>query len=78
MIYILFGVQDLMLKNRLKKLINENIGETNDFNYVMYDYLQIEISDVMFEATLMDLSGQKRSIVIDNAVFLSKEKAKRH
>lgn len=75
--YILFGEQDLMLKNRLKKIVSESIGTPNDFNYVFYNYNECEVLDVMLEATLVNLSGDRRIVVLDNATFLTKEKSKK-
>ena len=77
MVIVLFGVQDLMLKSTLKKIITEKIKEINEFNFVSYDALECEMLDVMYEATLMPICEDSRIIVVDNAAFLSTEKSKK-
>lgn len=77
MVIVLFGVQDLMLKSTLKKIITEKIKEINEFNFVSYDALECEMLDVMYEATLMPICEDSRTIVVDNAAFLSTEKSKK-
>lgn len=77
MVIVLFGVQDLMLKSTLKKIITEKIKEINEFNFVSYDALECEMLDVMYEATLMPICEDSRIIVVDNAAFLSAEKSKK-
>lgn len=74
MICLIFGAQDLMIKNRLNKLLNERLGTVDDFNCVKFNADNIEIEDVMFECTMMPLGSERKSVVLDNANFLSGEK----
>ncbi|MCH5180512.1 MAG: DNA polymerase III subunit delta [Erysipelotrichales bacterium] len=74
MICLIFGAQDLMIKNRLNKLLNERLGSVDDFNCVKFNADNVEIEDVMFECTMMPLGSEKKAVVLDNANFLSGEK----
>ena len=42
--YILFGEQYPMIKKRLKRLLQERLGEINDLNYVKYNALEDDLN----------------------------------
>lgn len=75
MICLIFGAQDLMIKNRLNKLLNERLGTVDDFNCVKFNADNIELDEVLFECTMMPLGSNRKSVVLDNANFLSGEKS---
>ncbi len=77
MVCLIFGAQDLMIKNRLNKLINERLGVVNDFNCVKFNADTVEIFDVIEECKLMPLETEKKAVVYDNANFLSGDKTKK-
>ncbi|MCH5171711.1 MAG: DNA polymerase III subunit delta [Erysipelotrichales bacterium] len=74
MICLIFGAQDLMIKNRLNKLLNERLGNVDDFNCVKFNADNIEIEEVMFECTMLPLGSSRKAVVLDNANFLGGEK----
>lgn len=77
MICLLFGAQDLMIKNRLNKMLNERLGTIDDFNCARFNFDNSELEEVMFECTMMPLGSDKKAVVLDNANFLSNEKFKK-
>lgn len=77
MIYLLFGAQDLMIKNRLNKMLNEQLGTIDDFNCVRFNLDSVTLEEALFECTLMPLGSDTKAVIIDNANFLSSEKSKK-
>ena len=68
--YILYGEQYPMIKKRLKKVLNETLGEVDDFNVVKYDFKPELIDEIIDEASMLPLGYDSKAVVIDNATFL--------
>ena len=68
--YILYGEQYPMIKKRLKKVLNETLGEVDDFNVVKYDFKPELIDEIIDEASMLPLGYDAKAVVIDNATFL--------
>lgn len=68
--YILYGEQYPMIKKRLKKVLEEKLGEVDDFNVVKFDYKEDIIDEIVDEASMLPLGYDSKAVVIDNASFL--------
>lgn len=73
MVYILFGSQELMIKRRLKKIIDEFFKD-EDKNVIELDASSTSIQMVVDEAEQMSLTSPKKVIVYKDASFLSSKK----
>lgn len=68
--YILYGEQYPMIKKRLKKVLDERLGEVDDFNVVKFDYSPDKIDEIIDEASMLPLGYEAKAVVIDNASIL--------
>ena len=68
--YILYGEQYPMIKKRLKKVLDERLGEVDDFNVVKFDYAPDKIDEIIDEASMLPLGYEAKAVVIDNASIL--------
>lgn len=68
--YILYGEQYPMIKKRLKKVLDERLGEVDDFNVVKFDYSPDKVDEIIDEASMLPLGYESKAVVIDNASFL--------
>ena len=68
--YILYGEQYPMIKKRLKKVLDERLGDVDDFNVVKFDFKPELIDEIIDEANMLPLGYDSKAVVIDNAVFL--------
>jgi DNA polymerase III delta subunit len=77
--YILYGEQYPMIKKRLKKVLDERLGEVDDFNVVKFDYAPDKIDEIIDEASMLPLGYEAKAVVIDNASILEpKSKEQKH
>ncbi len=76
MIYLLFGTQSLILEKQLKKILKDNLSEIDDFHLQKFTATETPIQDVVAEAELSSLLGDKKAIVVYKPYFLSSEKGK--
>ncbi len=76
MLYILFGPQGLILENQCRKILKENLTEIDDFHCVKFSALETPIEDIVNEAELPSLTGERKAIVVYNSFFLMGEKPK--
>ena len=67
--YILYGEQYPMIKKRLKKVLDERLGEVDDFNVVKFDYSPDKVDEIIDEASMLPLGYESKAIVVDNATF---------
>ncbi len=76
MLYILFGPQGLILENQCRKILKENLCAIDDFHCAKFSAYETPITDIIMEAELPSLTGEKKAIVIYNSFFLTGDKAK--
>ena len=76
MIYLLFGGQEAILQNKLKKIISSNYESTDEFNLVKIDARNIVAQDIVYESSLLPLGYDRKCVVVYNPYFLSTEKEK--
>ena len=76
MIYLLSGNQYILLKNRMKKIIKEQIGEIDTMNFVKMDASFTLVQEIVDEALFLPLGYDKKAVAVDNCYFLLKEKTR--
>lgn len=74
MIYILFGLQDLMIKNRIKKILRDDFeGGATKIKISMND---VTIGNLIDEYDQFSITGDSKIIVADDCYFLESSKPK--
>lgn len=76
MLYLVYGDQSLMIKNRLKKISKERLEFLDEINYVRYDANETLVQDVVDDANLTPLGYERKIIVLENCYFLSNARVK--
>ncbi|MDY0178065.1 MAG: DNA polymerase III subunit delta [Bacilli bacterium] len=76
MLYLVYGDQTAMIKNRLKKIIKERIDVADEVNFVKYDVSEVSLFEIIDEANRTPLGYDRKLIVLDNCYFLSSRKVK--
>lgn len=71
MLYIIYGVQSVMIKNRIKKIVEEKLDFVDELNYVKFSMPDVLIQDVVDEANYLPLGYDHKIIVLENATFLT-------
>ncbi|MCO7175664.1 DNA polymerase III subunit delta [Sporolactobacillus kofuensis] len=76
-IYLLFGTQDYLIQLMKKTIIDEALNtEERDFNFSRYDMTESPLEYALEDAETVPFFGEKKVVVLDNAYFLTPEKAK--
>lgn len=76
MVYLIYGNQNIRIKSQLKAIVKKNLGEVDDLNYVKYDFLLTPLLDVMDDVSYLPLGYNHKIVVLENCLFLSKDKYK--
>lgn len=76
MIYLIYGQQSVMIKNRLNKIVKERLDFVDAMNFVKFDMNYALIQDVILEASYMPLGYEHKLIVAEDCYFLKKIKGK--
>lgn len=76
MIYVIYGPQEALVKNRINEIIAEKIGAVDGFNYVYYSCLDTPLEDIVQDAITLPFGIDKKVIVIRQPFFLTGEKPK--
>lgn len=73
MIYVLYGIEDFLIKQKLNKIIQENQINDLDINY--YDLEESNLKSIIDDASTFSLFSSKRMIVVENSyIFTSTSK----
>lgn len=67
MIYLLYGLNDYVINEEIKK-IKEKFNITNN-DITRYDYKEVLIKNIIDEAILIPLFSDKKLIIVDNATI---------
>ena len=73
MVYLLFGLQELMIKKQEKKIINSFVGES-DYNLIRVKKDEMTLFNIIDEANQISLTNDKKIIVYFNPYFLIENK----
>lgn len=76
MLYLVYGDQSVMIKNRLKKIAKERLDFFDEINYVKYDANETPVQDIVDEANLTPLGYERKIVVLENCYFLSNSRTK--
>lgn len=76
MLYLLYGPQGIMLNKQCQKILKDNLSIVDDFHCVKMDATETLIQDIVDEADLPSLTGDRKAIVINKCYFLKQEKGK--
>ena len=76
MLYLVYGDQSVMIKNRLKKIAKERLDFLDEINYVKYDANETLVQDIVDEANLTPLGYERKIVVLENCYFLSNSRTK--
>lgn len=76
MVYLIYGNQSIRIKSQLKSIIKKTINEPDELNFARFDFLQTPIFEILDEASYLPLGCEHKIVVVDNSLFLSKEKFK--
>lgn len=71
--YILYGELYPMIRKHLNKILKERLGEVDDFNVVKIDFEESSIDEIAYESSSLPLGYDKKAVVVDNALFLTKD-----
>lgn len=71
--YILYGELYPMIRKHLNKILKERLGEVDDFNVVKIDFEESNIDEIAYESSSLPLGYDKKAVVVDNALFLTKD-----
>ena len=74
MIYLIYGNQTPSIKNRIKRLVKEFLGESDEMNFVRYDGCNVLIQECVDDANYIPLGYDKKIVVVENCYFLEKPK----
>ncbi|MCB9499223.1 MAG: DNA polymerase III subunit delta [Erysipelotrichaceae bacterium] len=76
MAILLYGNQQMMIKNQLKKLIKEQFSNENERNVVRFDALETNVEEVVNECCQFSLEFAKKMVILDNAQYFSNSRTK--
>ena len=76
MICIVVGKQNIQINSQIKNAVKKAIGEIDDMNFAKYDTTDLSFEDVIDEANYLPLGYDRKAIVIENCLFLLKEKGR--
>lgn len=76
MIYLIYGNQNLMVKNRLKKILAERLPSFDDLNYSCFSALDVPLDEIAYCCNELPLGVERKAVVVQNPFFLTGEKVK--
>ena len=71
--YILYGELYPMIRKHLNKILKERLGDVDEFNVCKIDFEESSLDEVEYESSSLPLGYEKKVVVVDNAIFLTKE-----
>ena len=72
MIYLAYGSQSVTIRNRIKKICKESLGEIDDMNFVRFTYNDTGIFEVLDECSYIPLGYDKKVVVYEDLSLLGK------
>lgn len=76
MAILLYGNQQMMIKNQLTKLIKEQFPNKDEKNVVRFDATENSVEEVVNECCQFSLEFAKKVVVLDNAQYFSNSRIK--
>jgi DNA polymerase III subunit delta len=76
-IYLIYGTNTFLLQETRKKIIEAALNEEErSFNLSTYDLEEVPVDQAVEDAETLPFFGEKRVVVLNNALFLTTEKSK--
>jgi DNA polymerase-3 subunit delta len=76
-VYLLYGTNTFLLKETRKKIIDAALNEDEQsFNLSTYDMEEVSVEQALEDAETLPFFGDRRVIILNNAIFLTAEKSK--
>ncbi|MFH5778314.1 DNA polymerase III subunit delta [Heyndrickxia oleronia] len=76
-LYLLYGIESYLINETKQKLVNNMLTEEEmDFNLSTYDLEEVPIEVALEDAETFPFMGEKRLVILQNAIFLTSEKGK--
>lgn len=69
MIYVLYGLEEFLINEEIKKIKNDN--NIDDYNISYYDLENIDIKDIIDDALMISLFQDKKMIVVENTYIFT-------
>lgn len=63
MVYVFYGLNDFLIKEEIEKLKKD----VNSLNFVRYDLENTYLTDIIYDASLENLFGDKKVILVENS-----------
>ncbi len=76
MAILLYGNQQMMIKNQLKKLIKEQFPNQDEVNVIRFDASETSVEEVVNECCQFSLEFPKKMVVLNNASYFSNARIK--
>ena len=73
--YLLYGKQRVLIDDEIKKIISEN--NINDLNISKYNLEDDELKNIIDDALMFSMFGDKKLIIVDDAFIFSTIKRKK-
>ena len=76
MICIVAGKQNIQINSQIKNAVKKSVGEIDDMNFAKYEASDLSFKEIIDEANYLPLGYDRKALVIENCVFLLKEKGR--
>ena len=70
--YLLYGIEDTLINNKIKDLLTEN--NIDEISITKYDTTIDNLKNIIDDCQTISLFNDKKTIIIDNAIYFSKGK----
>ena len=76
MVYFIYGNQSIRIKSQLKAMVKKTLDKTDELNFGRFDFGQTPIFEILDDASSLPLGYEHKMVVVDNCLFMGKDKFK--
>ena len=76
MIYLIYGNQTPSIKKNVNKIVNANLPEHDEMNFVRFDATNTLVQEMVDEANCLPLGYEHKIVTMENCYFLEKKPGK--
>lgn len=73
MIYLIYGNQTPSIKKNITKIVNANLPEHDEMNFVRFDATAVLVQEMMEETNYLPLGYEHKIVTMENCYFLEKK-----